>query len=197
MGGLIPIEEEQLVRVLTTDRLSLRPAAASDQEDLLRLWTDPDVRRYLWDNRIIDLDTVEAICAASATLFAQRGIGLFVLEHLVKPGQLVGFCGLRKMQVADGGMPGSLSAADNIELLYGMFPKFWGSGIVTEAAREVLRYGFEECDLHSVVAATDTPNQRSVRVMQRLGMVFETRCEWHGLDTVFYVMRRDDYLDAL
>jgi RimJ/RimL family protein N-acetyltransferase len=44
-----------------------------------------------------------------------------------------------------------------------------------------------------VVAATDTPNQRSVRVMQRLGMFFSERREYHGLDTVFYALAREEF----
>jgi RimJ/RimL family protein N-acetyltransferase len=45
----------------------------------------------------------------------------------------------------------------------------------------------------SVIAATDTPNQASVRVLQRLGMFFHERREYHGLDTVFYQLAREEF----
>jgi [ribosomal protein S5]-alanine N-acetyltransferase len=97
-------------------------------------------------------------------------------------GDLVGFCGLRRMCLNTGAM----ADADDVELLYGILPRYWGEGLVTEAAREVLRHGFDDCGLTRILGATDTPNQRSVRVMQRLGMIFEERCNHKGLDTVVY-----------
>ena len=92
---------------------------------------------------------------------------------LVRPYGLIGFCGHR---TAEG------ASDEQIELLYGIHPDHWGEGLVAEAARAVLRYGFETCQMGRVVAATDTPNQQAVRVLQKLGMVFEARRQFHGLD---------------
>lgn len=160
---------------LRTERLKLRPIGSSDIPALHEFWNDPEVRRYLWDDKHVSRKTVAEIVAASEQCFADFGSGFYIIEMANKPGVLVGFCGHRRFE--DG---------EQIELLYGILPDFWGEGIVTEAATEVLRHGFEQCGLGRVVAATDTPNQRSVRVLQRLGMVFQERREHHGLDTVFY-----------
>lgn len=167
--------------IIRTDRLILRPIAPSDVDALHNFWTDPAVRKYLWDNEIISRETVEDIVAASERCFAEVGSGLFAVELAQAPGELVGFCGLRRM--ADG---------PDLELLYGVLPRHWGEGLVSEAARAVLQHGFEACGLSRVMGATDTPNQRSVRVMQRLGMVFEERREYKGLDTVFYSISPKD-----
>lgn len=171
--------------VLSTQRLLLRPISSADVEALHSFWTDPAVRKYLWDNEIISKDRVVDIVRDSETCFGELGSGLFAIELNEEPGHLVGFCGLRHM---DGG--------DDVELLYGILPRYWGEGFVTEAAREVLRHGFESCGLERIVGATDTPNQRSVRVMQRLGMVFEDRREYKGLDTVFYSISPRELADA-
>ena len=168
-----------------TDRLILRPIAASDVDALHAFWTDPAVRKYLWDNEIISRETVIEIIDASERCFAEIGAGLFAVELADAPGELVGFCGLRRM---DGG--------DEIELLYGILPKHWGEGLVSEAARAVLQHGFEACGLPRILGATDTPNQRFVRVMQRLGMVFQERREYKGLDTVFYSISPTDFAEA-
>ena len=161
--------------MLRTERLLLRPIAGSDAAALHQFWTDPAVRKYLWDNEIISKQQVRQIIEESDRCFQEVGCGLFALEILDAPGQLVGFCGLRR--ITDG---------TDIELLYGILPRYWGEGMVTEAAREVLRFGFDDCGLPRILGATDTPNQRSVRVMQRLGMIFEERRNYRGLDTVFY-----------
>lgn len=170
---------------LSTQRLVLRPISPSDVDALHSFWTDPSVRKYLWDNEVISREKVVEIVRASDACFRQLGSGLFAIELASQPGGLVGFCGLRHM---DG--------ADDVELLYGILPRYWGEGLVTEAAREVLRHGFDVCGLARIMGVTDTPNQRSVRVMQRLGMVFEGRREYKGLDTVFYAISPRELADT-
>jgi RimJ/RimL family protein N-acetyltransferase len=160
---------------LMTARVCLRPLGVADVPALHCFWAEPKVRRYLWDNEIISQDRVAAIVDESAASFLALGIGLFALEVAERPGVLVGFCGLRR-----------LAGSGQIELLYGILPAYWGEGLVAEAAREILRYGFEHCGIARVVGVTDTPNQRSVRVMQRIGMVFQERRQHKGLDTVIY-----------
>ena len=46
---------------LRTERLVLRPIAGCDEAALHRLWTDPEVRRYLWENRILSREKVVEI----------------------------------------------------------------------------------------------------------------------------------------
>lgn len=179
-------QTERPSAVLNTGRMRLRPISSNDVDALHALWTDPDVRRYLWDDRIIPRATVEEIVAQSLATFEAEGFGFFALEMQDQSGDLIGFCGHRRAEDAEG----------EVELMYGIHPTYWGEGLVAEAAREVLRFGFESCDFDRVIAATDTPNQQSVRVLQKLGMTFECRREFHGLDTVFFSMTRSEFLDA-
>lgn len=173
-------------RIIETERLLLVPFAAEDVDALHRLWIDPAVRRYLWDDVVIPRSTAEEIVAASARDFDDRGYGFWALYLREGGDDLMGFCGFRTFEESD--MP---------ELLYGILPGYWGRGFVTEAGHAVIRYGFEACGFERIVGATDTPNQSSVQVMQRLGMVFDERREFHGLDTVFYSLTPEDYADHL
>jgi ribosomal-protein-alanine N-acetyltransferase len=177
--------QDKTSTVLTTSRMRMRPIVQEDVDALHALWTDPDVRRYLWDDRIIPRETVEDIVAQSLATFDADGFGFFALELAEHNGPLIGFCGHRRAE----------SGAD-IELLYGIHPTYWGEGLVAEAALEVLKFGFEACGFDRVIAATDTPNQQSVRVLQKLGMTFDCRREFHGLDTVFYSMTRSEFLET-
>ena len=170
---------------LTTDRLHLRPFATRDAEVLQAFWAIPEVRRYLWDDQILAMDTVTAIVEQSVRDFAEHGWGFFSLDLKATEPVIVGFCGFRAFE---GG--------DQIELLYGILPEHWGEGLVTEAALAVLRFGFEERGIDRVIAATDTPNQRAVRVLQRLGMSFEERRVWRGLDTVFYAITNAEFANS-
>ena len=171
--------------VLQTERLRLRPLNELDVDAMERFCTDPEVRRYLFEDRILERGAVVDIIDRSMRSFAAEGFGYFGLElrqeSEPQSGGLIGFCGHRRFE--DG---------EQIELLYGILPEHWGEGLVSEAAMETLRDVFDRCRVERVIAATDTPNQRSVRLLQRLGMTFDTRREFHNLDTVFYSMARDD-----
>ena len=56
---------------------------------------------------------------------------------------------------------------------------YWGRGYCTEAARAILRYGFEELGLHRIHAQHFARNPASGRVMQKIGMVYEGRQHEH------------------
>ena len=169
---------------LATERLRLRPLVHADVPALHRFYNDPEVRRYLWDNQQVSTEQVTEVVVRSEACFGALGAGFFAIEIRDQPGELAGFCGYRRFE--ESGQP---------ELLYGILPEYWGEGFVTEAARAVLRHGFRDCGMEGVIAATDTPNQRSVRVLQRLGMFFHERREYHGLDTVFYGLTKEEFQD--
>ncbi|MCC5888169.1 MAG: GNAT family N-acetyltransferase [Gammaproteobacteria bacterium] len=175
---------------LDTERLRLTPFTMDHLDALHALWTDPDVRRYLWDGEVISRERAAEVIADSERNFAQRGFGFYAMllgsddstDVAVRENEVVGFCGYRVFE--DSGEP---------ELLYGILPRYWGKGLVTEAGHAVIRDGFERNGFSRIIAATDTPNQSSVKVMQRLGMVFLKRGKFHGLDTVFFELTPDDY----
>ena len=171
---------------LRTERLRLVPLEEIHVAVMHELSVDPEVRRYLFEGQIIPIQQVEDMIVSSKRCFDAHNTGFFAM-YLQLPsdphdGAFVGFCGHRVFE--DG---------QEMELLFGMQPRFWGRGFGQEAARAVLKHGFDDCGIERVLAATDTPNQRSVQVLQRLGMSFRERREWHGLDTVFYDMSAAEF----
>jgi len=142
---------------LATERLDLAPCTLADTPELWAVWTDPDVRRFLWDDRVIPLERTHEFVVQSLEAARASGLGLWMIR-LRGEGAIIGFCGLRR------------TAHSEVELLYGLTPPCWGRGLATEAARAVLRHAFDDLGLERVVAATDPPNRSSVRVLERLGM---------------------------
>jgi len=162
---------------LRSERLRLHPLAPADRLALHRLWTHPDVRRFLWDDRVIDLETVDGVIARSEELLATAGYCLFRLEPL-DGSAMVGACGLYRFPEREP------------ELIYSLARECWGRGYATEASRVVIRDAFERLGFARVLARTDSPNQASVEVMQRLGMTYvEERLE-NGQPTVSYALTR-------
>lgn len=160
--------------VLETVRLRLEPVLPRDATAMHRLWTDPEVRRYLWDDEVIPFERAEAAALASAADFAAHRFGLWSLIER-RTGALAGFCGLRTEGIGD-----------EPELLFGLLPAYWGRGLVQEASRAVLDYVFRTLGLPRVIAATDVANERSARTLAAIGMRLERRGLHDGLDTLFY-----------
>jgi RimJ/RimL family protein N-acetyltransferase len=166
---------------LRTDRLWLRPISPDDREALHRIWTEPEVRRFLWDDRVIDLATVDGVIERSASSFAAEAFGLLALRES-EAGALLGTCGLYR--VAKGAEP---------ELLYSLAPAAFGRGLATEAARAVLDDALTRLRLPRVLARADVPNRASVRVMERLGMAYAGEREEGGLRLVSYTLASEDW----
>lgn len=165
-------------RVIETERLRLRPATADDVDTLHRIWTDPAVRRFLWDDKVIEREVAAEVVEASLADWRERGYGLWVVEER-DTSEPIGFTGFRSSE--EDARP---------ELLFGFLPAHWHRGLAAEAARAALAFAWTALDCHAVWGATDPPNEASVRVMERIGMTFERRGTLNGLDTLFFAIAR-------
>ena len=78
------------------------------------------------------------------------------------------------------------------EIGYILHPDQWGKGIMNEAIKSVLDYGFKEMDLHSIEARIDPKNQRSAQILLKNGFekeaYFKEAFYWKGafIDTEVY-----------
>ena len=166
---------------ILTDRLCLRSYTDDDLDALHRLWTDPDVRRYLLDDEVVARDFVANEIRETRALFVEQGFGQFAIR-LKDEEALIGFTGYRFFH-----------DPPELHLLYGIAPAYWGRGFAPEAARAMIRFGFEVCGFDAIIAATDPPNKASLRVMEKAGMTFQKRILIDGLDTIYYTVAREDF----
>ncbi len=167
---------------IRTQRLTLRPAGPGDIEALHSLWTEPDVRRYLWDDMVIPRSRVAEAVERSTDEWSTRRYGIWTV-HPAAEEPLIGFCGYRHADWREAP-----------ELLFGFTRGVWGRGYAREAARAALDYIFGTLGLAEVVAATDEANVASRTLLDHL-MTFERRGELEGLDTCFYHALRDPVQD--
>ena len=163
---------------LQTDRLTLTPFAEAELPELHALFIDPDVRRYLLDDLIVEETWTADVVEKSIAMFQNLGYGLWtVRETGQRP--IIGFCGYWRFE----------HLPHPLQLIYGLLPAWWGRGLATEAARTMLNYGFETVGFTEIIAATDVPNRASVQVMERLGMTHLETDE----ATVYYRILKDNY----
>jgi ribosomal-protein-alanine N-acetyltransferase len=160
---------------LHTPRLVLRPVAQDDVEDVWRLLTLPDVRRYLCDDRVLPRETVGGIVADHIAV-APQGLGMWILLH---EGRFAGIAGLKHVaQVLVDIVP---SLAGEVEPTVALDPALWGRGLAGEALGAVLAHGFATLGLSGIAGVCDVPNLASARMLARAG--FRETGEFQG---VFY-----------
>lgn len=125
----------------------------------------------------------------------EHGWGLWAVEV---PGvaPFIGFVGLWPADYVEPGM---------VEVGWRMAREHWGRGYATEAARAALRFGFEERGLDEIVSFTVPQNERSWRVMERIGLVRDAAGDFdhprvdpiaypHLVRHVFYRLDRGSWL---
>lgn len=167
---------------ITTARLRFRPFTLADVDALHLIWTDPDVRRYLWDDKVISRETAEEVVRASLASFQEHRFGFWTLRLLATEATIIGFCGLR-----------FFDDPPEIEVMYGVTPTHWGQGLATEAAKAVLRYGFEELHLPKIWGGADAPNVASICVLQKLGMTYEKTVPMPLGEGPYYSLKREAF----
>src|SRR5690349_18834706 len=146
--------------ILTTKRLVLRELEEEDWSDVLAYQSDPRYLRYYdWMQR-----TEQDVRAFVLMLMARQEVGprtKFQLAiTLASDGQLIGNAGIR-MNTPD---------AREANIGYELDPRYWGCGYATEAANELLAFGFRELGLHRIWAWCIAENVASAHVLEKIGM---------------------------
>jgi RimJ/RimL family protein N-acetyltransferase len=177
---------------LRTPRLALRPYRADDLSAVYDIQSRPEVTRYLLFG-VRTLDQVRTALAERIQAGApdHDGDRLILALAVVLPetgaviGDVVLFWQSREHRQG--------------ELGYIFHPDHGGRGYATEAARTMLRLGFERYGLHRIVGRIDARNAPSARVLERLGLRREAhfvqnefiKGEW--TDEVVYAMLEDEW----
>lgn len=175
---------------IKTERLILRPFTADDIDDLYDIHSRPEVARYLyWEPR--DLETTRQVLERKirASVLGVEGEALQLAVELPEAGKVVGDVLL--IWVSREHRQG--------EVGYVFHPGHGGHGYATEAAREMLRLGFDDLGLHRIIGRLDGRNTASARVLERLGMRREAhfreneivKGEW--TDELVYAMLAEEW----
>ena len=110
----------------------------------------------------------------------QRGFGPWVVIHKADD-QLIGHCGLRYW-------PDS----PEVEVLYALDKRYWGTGLATKGAAASLRYGFEHLNLERIIAAAMVENTASRRVLEKIGMRHVGNFIFVGLEAAKYEIAQEE-----
>jgi len=135
----------------------------ADAEPFAAMNADPEVMRHF--PSIQTREQSDASLGRVRKHFTDRGYGLWATE-VRETGEFIGFVGLQVPRFEAHFTP-------CVEVGWRLFPKFWGKGYATEAARASLDFGFSQLGLAEIVAMTVPANLPSIAVMKRLGMTYD------------------------
>lgn len=146
--------------LLVTARLRLRPWRDEDLAPFARLCADPRVMQHMPD--VLTAQESGEFAARIRRHFEEHGFGLWAIEV---PGvtPFAGFVGLTRVAFEAHFTPA-------VEVGWRLAAEHWGRGYATEGARAALDHAFGPLALREVVSMTVAANQRSWRVMERIGM---------------------------
>jgi RimJ/RimL family protein N-acetyltransferase len=176
---------------LLTERLLLRDFCADDWLAVLAYQSDPRYLRYYpWTGRTAE--DVQAFVQKLVDQQRQQPRYRFQFA-IVLPGEgrLIGNCGLRQ----------DSPDARQADIGYELDPAYWGHGYATEAARAMLRFGFEERGVHRIWAHCPAENRASAHVLEKIGMKLEGRqreTQWfkgRWWDTLLYAILEQEWRD--
>lgn len=161
--------------MLSTERLLLRPWKDSDYAPFAALNADPEVMEFFPSR--LSREESDALADRIQDGISERGWGLWAVERKSghspeQEGEFIGYVGLSIPRFEAHFTP-------CVEIGWRLARSAWGHGYATEAACTAIQYGFDVLRLEEIVSFTASVNQRSERVMQRLGM---THCPDEDFD---------------
>jgi len=148
--------------IIETDRLQLRRLSVDDAEFILRLLNEPSFIQNIGDRGVRTVDDARGyIVKGPITSYERFGFGLWMIETK-SPLAPIGICGLLKREVLD-----------DVDIGYALLPEFWSHGYALESASAVVSYAREKLGLKRVVAVTNSNNQSSIRLLEKMGFKYE------------------------
>lgn len=150
--------------IIETERLQLCQLSLDDAKFILSLVNDPGWIRFIGDRGIRTVAQAEAYLQDGPMVsYATNGFGLYLVRR--KSDKLrLGMCGLVKRP-----------SLPHVDIGFAFLSLYTGRGYALEAATAVLNYAHFDLKLHPIVAITAPDNQRSIKLLQKLGLRFQKR----------------------
>jgi ribosomal-protein-alanine N-acetyltransferase len=170
-----------------TERLILRDMTSNDVDFILEHFSQNEINRYSSSDNIVSLEEAQEYYEKyfAATHSTRFRVGI----ELKETRELIGTIGLHKLSKKD------LCA----ELGYDLSQKYWGQGLMNEALKPIIRFGFGVMKLNRIEATTNAENERSIKLLEKNGFIREgvMRKKYHYKgkfqDDVMYSLLKDEW----
>jgi [ribosomal protein S5]-alanine N-acetyltransferase len=178
---------------IETNRLIIRDHIAEDLLPLHSLLSNEQAMYYIPDLRIENLKESNANLSVAINEANLKVRGKYFFAIIMKnTNEYVGDIGFTVMISSPYGKI--------VNLGYFSLPRFWGKGVITEAAEAVVDFAFKDAGVFKIETGCIKDNVGSERVMQKLGMIKEAELKMHVwlnnklFDRLEYRMLREEWL---
>ena len=144
---------------------------------LLRKWKEEDLASFYLINsseavcqflpKILTRDESDSMARRINDEMEKNGFGLYGVEEK-SSAKFIGYIGLSVPNFKAHFTP-------CVEIGWRLSPDHWGKGYATEGALAIKEYAFNELKLDEIVSFTVAYNIRSRRVMEKIGMIYDSR----------------------
>ncbi len=189
MNPIVPLNFPEFMPKFETERLYMRLLVSQDASSLFALRSNLHAMQYL-DRPIAksvhDAEEMIAMLHKSGSEKSAFQWGVF----LKTTSDMIGSIGFYRIDAGNF----------KTELGYMFFPVFWRQGFATEAAKELLRFGFESIGFHRIEADINPNNEASMLLCEKLGFSKEAHLrqnfyfEGRFTDTVIMGMLKSDWI---
>ncbi len=159
--------------ILKTPRLLMRELISEDAERFYQLNADPEVSRYTGDAAFADVEAARDFLRGYDH-YEKYGFGRWAVIRR-EDGEFLGWCGIKYT-----------SEIDEYDIGFRFFRACWGRGYATEAAKVSLDYGLSHLRIKTMVGRAMKANTASVKVLEKIGMVYWKSMDFHGSEGVVY-----------
>ena len=175
-----------------SERLLFRKLLLSDAKDLLLIRSNDAVMKYLDIARFESIaDAEKMVQTVSESYDNETGINWGIVEK--HSNNFIGYFGFWRM------IPEHCRA----EIGYALKPEYWGRGYMYETINIVVRFGFKNMNLHSIEANVNPDNDKSKKVLEKIGFKKEAYFRENYLfnnrflDSIIYSLLEKDLTDEL
>ena len=170
-----------------SERLLFRKILLSDVKDLLLIRSNDDVMRFMDVTRFESIaDAEKWVHSVSESYDKETGIMWGIVEK--QSNHFIGYFGFWRM------IPEHCRA----EIGYALKPEYWGRGYMYETINRMAEFGFENMKLHSIEANVNPDNEKSKKVLEKIGFkkeaYFRENYLFDGkfLDSIIYSLLEND-----
>lgn len=173
-----------------SERLIFRRIVLGDANDIFLIRSNDEVMRFMDVPRHYSIGDAEKLIHLSDESYKKEaGINWAIVEK--QSNEFIGYIGFIRMT------PEHCRA----EIGYALKPEFWGKGYMYETINRLVRFAFEEMKLHSIEANVNPLNEKSKKVLERVGFkqeaYFRENYLFDGnyLDSLIYSLLEKDLID--
>ncbi len=151
-----------MINEIPTKRLLLRRMRVSDTHSLFRIWSDPEVTKYMnISNFTKESQAKEMIELLDELTRANKAVRFCIIDQASH--EIIGSCGFNLIDLDNA----------KAEIGYDLAKAYWGLGYAPEAIHALTQHAFKKLRLNRIEAKVEPANVSSIKVLNKCNFTYE------------------------